>query len=166
MQSGQAKLSSRALWTILAGLTLAGLVLMLVAAEVGIRVLQTRKSGSAATVEQHYMVDERIDLRVPTANLFVPEAQQIPQQHLRTWHSVARPIHGCIRPSGGAAVRRGLMSEEKCGSASEATGAGVGNAHASSTNGAAAPNQCVAIHPPTASPTIRLPSADQCVSLL
>ena len=51
MQSGQGKLSSRALWTILAGLTVAGVVLMLVAAEVGIRVLQTRKYGSAATFE-------------------------------------------------------------------------------------------------------------------
>lgn len=69
-QRGDARrLSSRALWTILVVLLLGGLVLLVAAAETGLRLLQARKYGTAGTVEQHYTVDKRIDLRVPIANL-------------------------------------------------------------------------------------------------
>jgi lysophospholipase L1-like esterase len=69
VQGAQGRLSSRALWAILVALLLGGFVALIVAAEIGIRMLQTQKYGSAATVEQHYTVDGRIDLRVPIANL-------------------------------------------------------------------------------------------------
>ena len=45
------------------------IALMLLVAEAAIRVRQTLKYGSAATVEQYYTVDQRINLRVPIANL-------------------------------------------------------------------------------------------------
>lgn len=61
--------STRKLWTILVSLLLGGLVVVIASAEMGIRLLQTWKYGTAATVEQHYVVDPRIDLRVPVANL-------------------------------------------------------------------------------------------------
>jgi lysophospholipase L1-like esterase len=68
-QPPQGEPSTRKLWTILVLLLLGGLVVVIAAAEMGIRLLQTRKYGTAATVEQHYVVDRRIDLRVPVANL-------------------------------------------------------------------------------------------------
>ncbi len=61
--------STRKLWTILVVLMLGGIVVVIAVAEFGIRLLQTRKYGTAATVEQHYVVDPRIDLRIPIANL-------------------------------------------------------------------------------------------------
>jgi len=69
VQSAERRLSSRTLWAILVVLLLGGLLLVMAAAEIGIRLLQTKKHGSAATVEQYYTVDKRIDLRVPIANL-------------------------------------------------------------------------------------------------
>jgi lysophospholipase L1-like esterase len=69
MQSGQHRLSSAAKWTILAVLALALVAIVVAAAEYAIRVRQTRTYGTAATVENHYTVDERIGLRVPIPNL-------------------------------------------------------------------------------------------------
>jgi lysophospholipase L1-like esterase len=68
-QFGRGKVSSRTLWAALVGLLLVGVAVVFAAAEVGIRLLQSRKYGTAATVEKHYTVDKRIDLRVPIANL-------------------------------------------------------------------------------------------------
>jgi len=61
--------SNRALWTILVVLLLGASLAAVGAAEVGLRLLQSRKYGSATTVEQQYTLDKRIDLRVPIANL-------------------------------------------------------------------------------------------------
>ncbi len=61
--------SPRKLWIILVALLLGGLILLVAAAEIGVRLLQARRYGTAATVEQQYVVDKRIDLRVPVANL-------------------------------------------------------------------------------------------------
>jgi len=61
--------SARKLWTILVVLLTGGLIAVIAAAEIGIRLLQARRYGTAATVEQHYVLDQRIDLRVPVANL-------------------------------------------------------------------------------------------------
>lgn len=65
----RSRLSSRALWAILAALLLVGLIVAIAAAEVGIRWLQERQYGTAATVDQHYTVDRQSGLRVPIAGL-------------------------------------------------------------------------------------------------
>jgi lysophospholipase L1-like esterase len=69
MQAEQERLSSGTKWTILVGLAIALAVLVAVSAEVAIRVRQTRTYGTAATVENFYRLDERMDLRVPIPNL-------------------------------------------------------------------------------------------------
>ncbi len=63
------RLSPRVLWAILATLLVSGTLIAIAAAEFGIRLLQARKHGTAATVKQHYRFDEAVGLRVPVANL-------------------------------------------------------------------------------------------------
>jgi len=52
-------------------ITIALILLLLLAAEAAIRVRQTLKYGSAATVENYYTVDPKFNLRVPIANLSI-----------------------------------------------------------------------------------------------
>jgi len=63
------RLSNRVKWTVLIALIIAVMGLVIGAAEIAIRVRQTLKYGSAATVEDLYTIDRRIGLRVPIANL-------------------------------------------------------------------------------------------------
>lgn len=63
------RLSERAKWAILAGITIAFVALMFACAEGALRVRQAMKYGSALSVDDLYRVDERIGLRVPIANL-------------------------------------------------------------------------------------------------
>lgn len=63
------RLSARAKWTALAVLTIGMLILLLAAAEIAIRVRQTLRYGTASTIEDTYIVDAKLGLRVPIANL-------------------------------------------------------------------------------------------------
>lgn len=62
-------LSDRAKWAILAAVALVLVAVLAAGAEWAIRARQLRSYGTAATVEQSYVVDPRINLRVPIANL-------------------------------------------------------------------------------------------------
>jgi len=62
-------LSDRAKWAILSAFALVLVATLVAGAEWAIRARQVRSYGTAATVEQSYVVDPRIDLRVPIANL-------------------------------------------------------------------------------------------------
>lgn len=68
-QVEQNRPSNRALWAILVALLVGGIIAVAAVAEVGIRIMQSRKYGSAATIEQQYTIDKRVGLRVPIANL-------------------------------------------------------------------------------------------------
>ena len=63
------KLSTRAKWSLLIALTVGSVVVLLLAAEGAIRIRQTLRYGSAATVDEYYTVDPKLDLRVPIANM-------------------------------------------------------------------------------------------------
>ena len=63
------RLSTRAKWTVMIVLTLGALVLMLLAAEVAIRVRQTIRYGTASTIDEYYTVDPKLGLRIPIANM-------------------------------------------------------------------------------------------------
>lgn len=67
--------SPRVLWAALIGLLVLGLLLAVIAAEIGIRFLQERKYGDANTIEQQYRLDEALRLRVPVANLRLERIQ-------------------------------------------------------------------------------------------
>jgi lysophospholipase L1-like esterase len=69
VQAGQDRLSGGAKWAILAGATLALVALVSIGAEIAVRVRQAASYGTAATIDKSYVVDERIGLRVPIANL-------------------------------------------------------------------------------------------------
>jgi len=69
VHNAERKLSNRALWAVLFLSALVGVRIVIAAAEIGIRLLQTRKYGTAATADKQYTVDGRSDLRVPVANL-------------------------------------------------------------------------------------------------
>ncbi len=57
------------LWTALALLLLIALVVVVGAAETGLRLLMAKRHGTAATVEQYFAVDQRIGIPVPIASL-------------------------------------------------------------------------------------------------
>jgi len=69
VRASELRLSDHALWIVLIAVLLGAILATVAAAEIGLRLLQARKYGSAATVEQQYTLDKRIDLRVPIPNL-------------------------------------------------------------------------------------------------
>jgi lysophospholipase L1-like esterase len=69
MQETVNRLPERAKWLVVGGITVGVLALATLAAEGAVRLRQTLKYGSATTVEDLYRVDEKINLRVPLANL-------------------------------------------------------------------------------------------------
>ena len=69
LNSTDGRLSTRSKQRLMALVTVIALLLMLIAAELGVRIRQQLKYGAAATVEDYYTVDPKIGLRVPIANL-------------------------------------------------------------------------------------------------
>ena len=69
LNSTEGRLSTRSKQRLMVLVTVSALVLMLLVAEVGVRVRQQLKYGTAATVEDYYTVDPKVGLRVPIANL-------------------------------------------------------------------------------------------------
>jgi len=69
MRAEMERLSRRAKWIVLVVLALGIIAVVVVAAEFAIRARQTLSYGTAATVERSYVLDERINLRVPSSNL-------------------------------------------------------------------------------------------------
>jgi lysophospholipase L1-like esterase len=69
--SGNDRLSGRIKSLITAVLSVVLCAVVVLAAEIAVRVRATIKYGSTATVEDLYTVDERIGLRVPIANLHI-----------------------------------------------------------------------------------------------
>jgi len=69
VEAKRERLSDGAKWALLVAMIFALLALVAGVAEIAIRVRQTLKYGSTATVEDLYVVDRRIGLRVPIANL-------------------------------------------------------------------------------------------------
>ena len=65
------QLSDRAKWFLTGLLCLLSLVLIAALAEGAIRIRQTLRYGTAQTVEQSYRFDDKLNLRVPIANLSV-----------------------------------------------------------------------------------------------
>ena len=69
LNSTEGRLSTRSKQRLTVLVTIIALVLMLVAAELGVRIRQQLKYGTAATVEDYYTVDPKTGLRIPIANL-------------------------------------------------------------------------------------------------
>jgi lysophospholipase L1-like esterase len=67
--SNSERLSARTKWTVLVIGVFVTIAVMLVLAEAAIRVRQTMRYGTAATIEEYYTVDSKIGLRVPIANM-------------------------------------------------------------------------------------------------
>ena len=63
------KLSARSKWSLMVGLTVVTVIVMLLVSEAAIRVRQTIRYGTAATIEEYYRYDPKIGLRVPIANM-------------------------------------------------------------------------------------------------
>ena len=112
VQSAERRLSSRTLWAILVALLLGGLLFVIVAAEIGIRLLQTKKYGSAATVEQYYTVDKRIDLRVPIANLRTARIETNSLGFRGPEIRMPKPQGRCASPSSAPRLRGAPRSPE------------------------------------------------------
>ena len=69
LNSTDGRLSMRTKQRLMVLVTIIALLLMLFAAELGVRVRQHLKYGTAATVEDYYTVDAKMGLRIPIANL-------------------------------------------------------------------------------------------------